>query len=70
MTAESYNEAKAVALARHQVSVAEAHRVFDRRTRHVLAEAVTKADRDYHSELRELAARHGVTIFTGAYPTT
>ena len=35
--------------------------------RHTLAETVTKADRPLHNELRELAALHGVQIYTGAY---
>jgi hypothetical protein len=29
---------------------------------------VRAADRNLHSELRTLAAQHGVTIFTGAPP--
>src|ERR1700732_3021939 len=33
-----------------------------------LDRAVRAADRTYHSELRELAALHGVTIYTGTDP--
>jgi hypothetical protein len=114
MSAQSFEEAKAVVQARHQYALAEAQRIYretvaqieaDHKRFHdayrqqhdlvksdpdydltviyeqlaipvdlepardTLAEDVTKADRDYHSELRELAARHGVTIYTGAYPT-
>ena len=114
MTAESFLEAKAVAQARHQAAIHNAHTRFREtvaqieadhkrfqdayRQQHELVKsdpdydltviyeqlaipvdlqpahdeldrAVTKADRRLHAELRELAAAHGVTIYTGAYPT-
>jgi hypothetical protein len=111
----SFDEAKSIALARHQNALAEAQRMFDQavaadradhrfeqaladfywqevksdpshpqhakhRAEHVrlqsppdhrgahdaLDRAVRAADTALHTELRTIAAQHGVTIFTGA----
>jgi hypothetical protein len=54
---------------REQVELSRAPADYDP-ARHTLAEAVIKADRDLHFELRQIASQHGVIIYTGAYPTT